>query len=105
MRKDRVRAAGDERVIGIALCAVAKEDILRHGVELVFADAGNGRSHRFENAGARRMRRLSDQRELARTLDQSQRIDRRCEISNLELREACTQERDELSFARWPAVP
>src|SRR5919205_741544 len=71
VREDGVGAAGDERVVRVALRPVAVVDVLRHGVQLVLADVRDGRAHGLHQREPGEARRLSYQLNLARALDEA----------------------------------
>src|SRR5207245_11530662 len=87
------------------LRAVPVVDELAEAVELVLVLSRFGRAHPPDERQAREARRAPDQRDLARALDQAQRVERGREVRNRQVRESLAEPRDEVPGAGRAAVP
>ena len=105
VRVPGVARARDQRVIRLALRAVAVVDELGHRVQLVLPDAGHGGAHGLLDAQACQARGPLDEGDLARALDEPQLVQRRREVLDAEAREAPGQQLHEPALARGPVVP
>ena len=105
MRPERVRAARDQPEIRDALRVVLLEDVVADRFQLVFVVPRPRRAHRFHDRHAGDARRLANQRDLARTLDQAHRVEHRIEILHRHARRLRLHAPDERRLARQPPVP
>ena len=75
-----VLAGGDQREVRDALRVVDLEDVVADRFDLVLVHPRPGRAHGLHHSHTGDSRGFADQRDLARALDEAQRIDERIEI-------------------------
>lgn len=104
MRPVGVAAAADQRIVGVALRAVAVEHELADRVELALVLPRPRRAHALQEREPGEPCRPADHPELARALDQPERVESGREVADLEEGEPLVEELHESALARRASV-
>ena len=105
MRPACILPGGDEREVANPLRVVLLEHVVCDRLELVFVHPRLRRTDGFHDAEPGDARRLAEQRDLARALDQAHGVDDGIEILDGGGRDLLLHAIDERRFTRQPAVP